>query len=211
MFDVLWTILLGIIGGIISSVIVSRVFMIQGEYQQQVKFVESIIRKLGMIAGYLSACRAVFEVSYDQDIIIENEMREKGYKCEMEYYAANRDKDWISTSEILKTFKLYLLKTAETANEEILNANITDKELNRLLGDIREYLRNIESVKELNFSTINEFRKKEQKLLDEFENCKRVSGKQLVTLVLKDKVMIVLYILVGLLTAFTGLSFVFGW
>ena len=211
MFDILWTILLGIIGGIISSVIVSRVFMIQGEYQQQVKFVEGITRKLGLIAGYLSACRAVFEVSYDQDIRIENEIREKGYKCEMDYYAANRDKDWISTSEILKTFKSYLLKTAETANEEILNANITDKELNRLLGDIREYLHNIESVKELNFSTINQFRKKEQKLLDEFENCKRVSGKQLVTLVLKDKVMIVLYILVGLLTAFTGLSFVFGW
>ena len=211
MFDFLWTILLGIIGGVISSVIVSRVFMIQGEYQQQVKFVEGITRKLGLIAGYLSACRAVFEVSYDQDIRIENEIREKGYKCEMDYYAANRDKDWISTSEILKTFKSYLLKTAETANEEILNANITDKELNRLLGDIREYLHNIESVKELNFSTINQFRKKEQKLLDEFENCKRVSGKQLVTLVLKDKVMIVLYILVGLLTAFTGLSFVFCW
>lgn len=211
MFDFLWTILLGIIGGVISSVIVSRVFMLQGEYQQQVKFVEGITRKLGLIAGYLSACRAVFEVSYDQDIRIENEIREKGYKCEMDYYAANRDKDWISTSEILKTFKSYLLKTAETANEEILNANIIDKELNRLLGDIREYLHNIESVKELNFSTINQFRKKEQKLLDEFENCKRVSGKQLVTLVLKDKVMIVLYILVGLLTAFTGLSFVFGW
>ncbi len=131
MFDFLWAILLGIIGGVISSVIVSRVFMIQGEYQQQVKFVEGITRKLGLIAGYLSACRAVFEVSYDQDIRIENEIREKGYKCEMDYYAANRDKDWISTSEILKTFKSYLLKTAETANEEILNANITDKELNR--------------------------------------------------------------------------------
>ena len=39
MFDVLWTILLGIVGGVISSVIVSRVFMIQGEYQQQVKFI----------------------------------------------------------------------------------------------------------------------------------------------------------------------------
>lgn len=211
MFDILWTILLGIIGGIISSVIVSRVFMIQGEYQQQVKFVESIIRKLGMIAGYLSACRAVFEVSYDQDIRIENEMKEKGYKCEMEYYAANRDKDWISTKEILKTFKSYLLKTADTANEEILNSSITDERLNGLLGEIREYLHNIESAKELNFSTINEFRRKEQELLDEFENCKRVSGKQLIRLVLKDKLMIVLYILVGLLVASTVVAFMFGW
>lgn len=211
MFDILWTILLGIIGGIISSVIVSRVFMIQGEYQQQVKFVESIIRKLGMIAGYLSACRAVFEVSYDQDIRIENEMKEKGYKCEMEYYAANRDKDWISTSGILQTFKSHLLKTAEAANEEILNSNITDNKLNGLLGDIREYLHNIESIKDLNFSVINELRKKEQKLLDEFENCKRVSGKQLIKLVLKDKLMIVLYVLVGLLIVSTWLAFAFGW
>lgn len=211
MFDVLWTILLGIVGGIISSVIVSRVFMIQGEYQQQVKFVENIIRKLGMIAGYLSACRAVFEVSYDQDVLIENEMKEKGYKDEMEYYAAHRDKDWISTSGILQTFKSHLLKTAETTNEEILNSNITDSKLYGLLGDIRDYLHNIESIKELNFSVINELRKKEQKLLDEFENCKRVSSKQLMKHVLKDKLMIVLYVLVGLLVVATCLSFAFEW
>ena len=188
MFDVLWTILLGIVGGVISSVIVSRVFMIQGEYQQQVKFIENIIRKLGMIAGYLSACRAVFEVSYDQDMRIENEMKEKGYKCETEYYVANKDKDWISTSEILKTFKSYLL-----------------------LGDIREYLYDVESVKELNFSTINEFRKEEQKLFDKFENCKSVSGKQLISLVLKDKLMVVLYVIVGVLVISTCLAFAFGW
>ena len=211
MFDFLWTILLGIIGGIISSVIVSRVFMIQGEYQQQVKFVESIIRKLGMIAGYLSACRAVFEVSYDQDILIENEMKEKGYKDEMEYYAAHRDKRWISTTGILQTFKSHLLKTAETMNEEILNSNVTDSKLCGLLGNVRDYLHNIESIKELNFSVINELRKQEQKLIDEFEDCKRVSGKQLMKLVLKDKLMIVLYVLVGLLIAATGLAFAFGW
>ncbi len=210
MFDVLWNILLGIVGGIISSVIVSRVFMIQGEYQQQLKFVENIIRKLGMIAGYLSACRAVFEVSYDQDISTENEMKEKGYKCEMEYYVANKDKKWISTSGILETFKSHLIKTAETANEEILNSNVIDNELNRLLGNIREYLHDIESVKELNFSVINNFRKREQNILDEFENCKRLSGKQFITLVLKDKVMIVLYIIVGLLIISTGLAFIFG-
>lgn len=210
MFDVMWTLLLGIIGGIISSVIVSRVFMIQGEYQQQVKFVESIIRKLGMIAGYLSACRAVFEVSYDQDIRIESEMKEKGYKCEMEYYAANRDKDWISVKEILKTFKSYLSKAVETANEEILNSNITDRPLNDLLRDISEYLHNISSVKELNFSVINDFRKREKELLEKFETCKRISGKQLAKLVLKDRIMIALYILIGVLVMCTCIAFVLG-
>ena len=67
MFNVLWNILLGTVGGIISSVIVSRVFFIQGEYQQQTKFVDGIIRKLATIRAYLSVCKSVFEVSYDED------------------------------------------------------------------------------------------------------------------------------------------------
>lgn len=44
-FNVLWTILLGVIGGIVSSLIVSRVFVIQGEYQQQLTFVAHILKK----------------------------------------------------------------------------------------------------------------------------------------------------------------------
>lgn len=54
-FNVMWTILLGVLGGIISSLIVSRVFFIQDEYQEQIKFVGRIIRKLGYIMGFLSA------------------------------------------------------------------------------------------------------------------------------------------------------------
>ncbi|MBR5291383.1 MAG: hypothetical protein IKU32_00545 [Clostridia bacterium] len=211
MFNILWTVLLGIAGGIISSVIVSRVFMIQGEYQQEIKFVEGIIRKLGIIAGCLFACKTVFEVSFDQDIRMENEMKEKGYKCEMEYYIANKDKDWISTSELLKTFRVHLSKTIEAANGEILSSNITNKELNTLLRGIERHLHSIETAKELNFSIINEFKKEEKQLIDEFEKCKRVSGKQLAMLVLKDKVMIVLYLLVGVLIISTCLAFVFSW
>lgn len=210
MFDVLWTILLGIVGGIISSIIVSRVFMIQGEYQQQMKFVESVIRKLGMIAAYLFAFKAVFEVSYDEDIRIEHEMKEKGYKCEMEYYAAHKDKEWISASKLIDTFKTELLKIVEATKGEILNANVDDKTLSDLLRDINNYLHSISSQKELNFSTINQLKETEQEILDKYDNCKRVSGKQLAKLVLKDKVMIILYILVALLIASTVLAFVLG-
>ena len=211
MFDFLWTILLGITGGIISSVIVSRVFMIQGEYQQQVKFVESIIKKLGMISGYLSACRVVFEVSHEQDVLIENEMKENGYKDEMKYYAAHREKNCILTNGILETFKSHLLKTVEKTNEEILNSIITDRKWYGLLGNIRDYLHDIESIKELNFSVINELSKKEQKVLDDYESCKRVSNKQWIKLVLKDKLMIALYVLIVLLIVATSLDFVFKW
>ena len=211
MFDVLWTILLGIIGGVISSVIVSRVFMIQGEYQQQIKFVENIIRKLGIISGYLMACRGVFECSYDQDVLIENEMKEKGYKDEMEYYSAHKDKDWISVKDLLKTLKNEVSKTVESTKKEIRNSDIQDKELSVLLREINEYLYDISSAKEFNFSTINQFEKSEKEILNMFDNCKRISGKQLIKLVLKDKLMFALYVLVGLLIAATGFAFAFGW
>lgn len=151
MFNVLWNILLGIVGGIISSVIVSRVFFIQGEYQQQTKFVDGIIRKLAMIRAYLSVCKSVFEVSYDENIRIEKEMKDKGYRCEMEYYAAHKDKNWISVKDLLDKFKSTLLKVVETAQDEIVNSNVTDKYLAEILCDISNYLHDISSTKELNF------------------------------------------------------------
>lgn len=211
LFDVLYTILLGIIGGVISSVIVSRVFMIQGEYQQQVKLVERIIRKLDSIAGWFKVCKCVFECSYDQDILIETEMKEKGYKDEMEYYAAHKDEDWISVKDLLKMFKKEISETVELAKIEIFNSDIQDKELRDLREDVYEYLHDISSEKEFNFSMINQFEKNHKEILNKFDNCKRISRKQLTKLVLKDKLMIVLYILVGLLIVFTYLAFTFGW
>lgn len=211
MFDVLWTILLGIIGGIISSVIVSRVFMIQGEYQQQVRFVESIVRKLGIISGYLLSCRVVFECSYDEDIRFENEKKEKGYKDEMEYYAAHKDKRWISVTDILNKFKSEALKNTNDVKEEILNSNIQDEELNLLLKDTNEHLHKISSAKEFNFSTINQFEGEAKEIFDRFDNCKRISNKKLIRLVLKDKLMIALYIFIALLILATYLAFTFGW
>ena len=70
-FNTLWTILLGVIGGIISSLIVSRVFLIQSEYQDQVRFVDRIIRKVGYISGFLHSAEAILKVSYNHNSHIE--------------------------------------------------------------------------------------------------------------------------------------------
>ena len=128
----------------------------------------------------------------------------------MEYYAAHKDKKWISETDLLNTFRTELLKVVETAKSEINNANIADQDLSNLLRDINEYLHSISSTKEFNFSIINDLKKTEQEILNKFDDCKRVSGKQLTKLVLKDKVMIALYILVGLIIVSTCLTFAFG-
>ena len=133
-FNVLLTILLGVIGGIVSSLIVSRVFLIQGEYQQQLTFVTHIFRRLNYISAFLQSAKSIFEVSYDQDIEMKREMQEKGYKTEMEYYAAHRDKDWIKKSDVLDLFKKEIVNTAKTINSEIADAHVVDVKMLELLS-----------------------------------------------------------------------------
>ena len=48
MFDILWTILLGIIGGIISSVIVSRVFKVIRANVFKEELNQSLLESLGL-------------------------------------------------------------------------------------------------------------------------------------------------------------------
>jgi len=198
-FDVLFNLLVGVLGGIISSVIVSRVFFIQGEHQQQLRFVEHIIRKLGMLSGYFQAVKAVFEVDYDGELKMHQEMRQKGYKTEEEYYAANKDKDWISKSALLNTFLLEMKKITKAAEEEIYNSRIVDKQLTEILTHIMEHLSEIDRIKEFSFSQLHELEKKQEDITNRYEAYRRVSGKQLTKLILKDKTMIVLYVLVGII------------
>ena len=207
-FNVLWTILLGVIGGIVSSLIVSRVFLIQGEYQQQLTFVAHIFRRINYISAFLQSAKAIFEVSYDQDIEMKREMQEKGYKTEMEYYAAHSDKDWIKKSDVLALFKKEIDNTAKTINSEIADAHVVDVKMIELLHDIMKYVHEVSSVKELSFKSIEGFSKTEQSLHERYDKCVKVSGKTLCRLIVKDKLMIILFGLVALLlvgTIITGL------
>lgn len=207
-FNVLWTILLGVIGGIISSLIVSRVFLIQGEYQQQLTFVEHIFRRLNYISAFLQSTKIVFEVSCDQDIEMKREMQKKGYKTEMEYYAANSDKDWIKKDDVLDLFKKDIDNTAKTINSEIADAQVVDVKIIELLHDIMIYVHEVSSVKELSFKSIESFAKTEQSLHERYDKCVKASGKTLCRLIAKDKLMIILFSLVALLlvgTVITGL------
>ena len=207
-FNILWTISLGVIGGIVSSFIVSRIFLIQNEYQQQLIFVAHIFQRMNYISAYLQSAKAIFELSYDQDIEIEREMQEKGYKSEMEYYYAHKDEDWIKKSDVIDLFKKEISTTAKTINSEIVGSHITDTSLSILLHDIMVFSHEVSSAKELSFKSIGDFTKKEQSLHERYDKCVKTSGKTLRGLIVKDKLMIILFGIVAMLlvgTIITGL------
>ena len=161
-FNTLWTILLGVIGGIISSLIVSRVFLIQSEYQDQVRFVDRIIRKVGYISGFLHSAEAILKVSYDHNIQMEKEIKEKGYDSEKEYYAAHTDEDWISKKDVLDVFHQEIAKTTKLIHEDLSDNLVKDTQLNALIRDIVSYVHDVSSIKEYTFSQISQLMKKEQ-------------------------------------------------
>lgn len=207
-FNILWTILLGVIGGIVSSLIVSRVFLIQNKYQEQLSFVARLIRKVNFISAFLQSTKTVFEVSYDEEIIMQREMQEKGYKTEMEYCYAHRDKEWIKKSDVLDLFKNEIDNTANTINAEIVDSHVEDKKMAEILHDIMDYANGVSSAKELSFSSIGGFAKKEQALQEKYDKCVHTSGRTICKLIIKDKLMIVLFCIVALLliaTIVTGL------
>ncbi len=205
-FNVLWTILLGVIGGIISSLIVSKVFLIQGKHQSQLSFVAQIVRKLNYISAFLQSAKAIFEVSYDTDLEIQREMQEKGYKTEMEYYYAHKDKDWIKKSDVLEVIRKEITKTADMINTDVANTPIDDPKLIELLRDIMVHVHEVSSVKELSFSSIGDFEKKERDLIERYDNCVQKSGKTLLKLIMRDKLMIILFVLVIVLVVCTVLT-----
>ncbi len=202
-FNFLWTILLGVIGGIISSFIVSRVFLIQDKYQQQLTFVSHIFQKISYISAFLQSSKTIFEVSYDQNIEMKREMREKGYKTEAEYYCAHKDVDWIKKSDVLDLFKEKINKTAESIQSEIASSHILDSKLSELLHEIWEYTREVSSEKNLSFRRIEDFARKEKSLYESYNKCMKASGKTLFKLIVKDKLMIILFTLVALLLVAT--------
>ena len=54
-FQLFWNLILGISGGIISGIIVSRIFLIQEDFQNQINSFDLLLRKLGYTSGMISA------------------------------------------------------------------------------------------------------------------------------------------------------------
>ncbi len=206
-FNTLWTILLGVIGGIVSSLIVSKVFLIQSEYQIQVKYVDSIIRKIGYISAFLQFKKYILEVSYNHDVEIIKEMQEKGYHSEAEYYAAHADMNWISEDAVQKIIREEIGKVAKSIQDDFANNPVDDPQLIILIRDIITYIHDVSSVKELTFSHISQLKEKEKTLLNKYDSCLKMSWKKLMKLVAKDKMMIVLFIIVALLIVGTIVAF----
>ncbi len=206
-FNGLWNLLIGIIGGIISSIIVSRIFLIQNDYQEQINKFETLMFKLGYTGGIFAGSKIVLEVSYDSQIDMEKEMKKEGFKTEEEYYFAHKEKDWISKEKLLNDLIKNIKKVAEQMENEMMNISISEKGLFEISKMLNDSIRKMLNVKECTFSTIREIEKVNSEINDKYKKYKKDYKKILLKLILKDKIMICLYLFILFIVTATIITY----
>ena len=125
-FQLFWNLILGISGGIISGIIVSRIFLIQGDFQNQINSFDLLLRKLGYTSGMLFGIRTVQEFSYDSDIKMHNEMEKEGISTEEQYYKAHIDVNWISKDRLVSDLLKECKKINTSLKDELMDLHINE-------------------------------------------------------------------------------------
>lgn len=208
--NLLWNILLGVIGGIISSVIVSRVFLLHSELQNYFDSLESGLRKIHYLHGIIRSLKMVMQLDYDTDIDKQEQMKIHGYKSEDEYYASKKGARWVDAVELKKTLVKLANDEATKVFDELRNLNIKGKEANKVLEIYVTYVNKIKSMQEAPFSLVDETTRLYNQAIDQFDQYKSKSGNRLVKRILTDKVMIFLFVVVLLIVVGVIVSKFFG-
>lgn len=208
-FNMLLTIFLGIVGGIISSMIVSRVFLILSSYQEKYKTVETLMQHVNYISGFLMAIKTVLQISYDQDREIEKEKEKFGYKTDMEYYAAHKDKDWISKDDLLNNFFNTVQVKSNILSNNLLTVT-TDAYNREIMHTINEFVSLVSLMKEFSFSKLNEIEIKSDEISNLYIAYKNSYNKNVLKKIFKDKMIILLIAIIILIIILMIVCSIFG-
>jgi len=130
---------------------------------------------------------------------MHNEMEKEGISTEEEYYKAHIDVNWISKDRLVSDLLKECKKMNTSLKDELMDLHINESGLQKILDKLNKYVSSLSSTKEMSFSKLNELEKQCKEILNDYDLYKNTSRKTLLTLILKDKVMIVLYILVLLI------------
>ena len=203
--SVLWDISLGIISGVISSVIVSKVFLIYGDNQKQLEILETNINKIDFIHGELSAMKKVTEVFHDQEI----DMRSRANP-----YEGASDEEILSsqemTDDLQKKILAMLKKDIDKINVELNHIFCINQEAWVVINSYSDYIRVIKKMKACTFAAYNEIDELWNRADRQFEKYARSNKKRLIKQILTDRFLIILCIIILLIIVTAAITQIFG-
>ena len=191
MFDILCNIILGIVGGIISSVIVSRVFLLHGDNQKQLERLSTNVNKISFLHGELTAFMKVVETIHDDDVDLRNRVSP--------YDDATVD-EILSSQKAMDDYQQGLLETlkedVDKINIELENLFLVDTEAHDIVQCCIEFVHDIRGMNHLTFAAFDKLGELREKINEMFREYVSANKKRLMKQILTDPVMIVLCIVV---------------
>ena len=185
MHSFLVNLLIGIIGGIYSSIIVSRVFLLRAELEEQLNILRKKTYYFGTLTAFFDVTEMILKLQSDTSEEINEEIKQ-----DPEYLKTH---DIIRASDVIKTMKLKMLdKTVEKICREDNPIVLKQKQFIELRNETEKIVRKYKDIKQFKFKTVDDSKKEIKELEQKYEMCLSKRNKYLVAKIFKDKVMIVL-------------------
>lgn len=184
-FSVSFNVLLGIVGGIISSIIVSRVFLIVEEYKAEIHRIEELMYKLGYFAGVLSGHKDSLSIIYNE---------KKDFKLRK------------LSKNILPDIKEKVSDTKKL----IFGMQFNDRNLYKIFQSIQKFVEELESVKEIKIEELTKMEKKANRINHNYMLIIKKYKKNILCKILIDPIVFGMSCLVIGLSIFTVSAYFFG-
>lgn len=195
MHNFLLNLLIGIIGGIFSSIIVSRIFLIRQEFQNQLDVLRKNSYCLGSISAFFDVIEIILKNAYDTSVELEKNP---------EYITTHNLKDSEPLIEALR--KELLFKTIAEIDQFNDALIVTEPTLYKLHKDTIQFTKDLKNIKDYKFDTIDSTKKQISELNKRYNKCFKERSSKYLCLVLKDKIMIILYVIFILICILTLLT-----
>ena len=188
MHSFLVNLLIGIIGGIYSSIIVSRVFLLREELEEQLNILRKKTYYFGTLTAFFDVTEMILKLQSDTSDEINEEVKQ-----DPEYLKTH---DIIRASDVIRTMKFEMLdKSVEKICREDNPLVLKQKQFIELRNETEKIVRKYKDIKQFKFKTVDDSKKEIKGLEQKYEVCLSKRNKYLFAKIFKDKVMIVLCVL----------------
>ena len=173
MYNIFSNLLFGIVGGIVSSIIVSRMFWIMSELKTIIDVLDAEYGELCVLQGKMDALKVICEDNSIQSRSISSEVFSQ-IQIIKDDIKDDADKKWI----------------------DLVYLNVKENEVIDIIDTFIEYADSIKSMKQVSFEYLNDSKKIFDVCRKKVNEYKDTYGKRLIKRLLTDKMMIALYAVV---------------
>ena len=191
---ILQNLLIGILGGLYSSLVVSRVFLIRSNLQEQIDYLREKFCYLGSLMAYFDVMEILLKtISDSRDELKEKIRRNPNYI---------KEADLVNVDEMMHELKTEILdKAIKNICEEGSPIVLKEKEYINLHREMYDSVKNFSNIKKITFKDVDEGKKLLAELNNKYKKCEKRRNSIFIKLLVRDVTIIVLLVVFILMLA----------